>query len=96
MSEVQPIDYQTLPLELFTVTDLTDALTVEASAVLLDTSRRAIYTIRNTNALSPARMVRLINEVKTDEATYRQRLVVMRNMQSTRRHKRAEQSTTET
>jgi hypothetical protein len=46
----KPADYATLPLELWTVTDLTDALTVDVSAALLKTTQRAIYTIRNTNA----------------------------------------------
>ena len=48
---LKPADYAALPLELWTVTDLTDALTVDKAAALLKTSKRAIYTIRNTNVL---------------------------------------------
>lgn len=90
MSAVQPVDYQTLPLELFTVKDLTDALGVPRSAELFSTSMRAIYTIRNTNVLSEHRVLMLINEIKKDEAGYRQRLMIKRNMQKTRADQRAE------
>lgn len=79
-----PGDYQTLPLELFTVKDLTDALGVQRAAEIFNTSDRAIYTIRNTNVLSEQRALLLINEIKRDEAAYRQRLVIKRNMQKTR------------
>lgn len=81
-------DYMTLPLEKFTVTDLTDAIGVVKSAALLNTSRRAIYTIRNTNVLSVDRVLLLIEEVRKTEADMRQRLVVMRNMQSERKARR--------
>ena len=84
----EPLEYQTLPVEVFTVTDLTDALGVEKSAELLNTSRRAIYTIRNTNALSPERMMCLIAAVRENETNCREKLVVMRSMQQTRRENR--------
>lgn len=84
MTAVQPVDYQTLPLELFTVKDLTDALGVHRSAELFHTSLRAIYTIRNTNVLSEHRVLILIREIQKDEAGYRQRLMIKRNMQKTR------------
>lgn len=87
--EQKNTDYMTLPLEQFTVTDLTDAIGVVKAAGLLDTSRRAIYTIRNTNVLSVDRVLLLINEMRKDETALRQRLVVMRNMQAQRHARRA-------
>lgn len=93
MTAAQPVDYLTLPLELFTVTDLTDAIGVERAAELLNTSKRAIYTVRNTNVLSQERVLALINEVKTDETGYRQKLVIKRNMQLTRAKQREERAT---
>lgn len=89
MTAVQPVEYMTLPLELFTVKDLTDALGVTRSAELFSTSMRAIYTIRNTNVLSEQRVLLLIGEIRKDEAGYRQRLVIKRNMQKTRADQRA-------
>ena len=93
MTAVQPVDYQTLPLELFTVKDLTDALGVTRAAELFNTSLRAIYTIRNTNVLSENRVLRLIDEIKKDEASYRQRLMIKRNMQKTRADQRVARET---
>lgn len=87
--EHENIDYMTLPLEQFTVTDLTDAIGVIKAAELLQTSRRAIYTVRNTNVLHVDRVLTLINEVRKDEANLRQRLSVMRNMQAQRQARRA-------
>lgn len=88
-AELKPVDFQTLPLELFSVTDLTDALGVKESAELLDTSRRAIYTIRNTNVLSAERVKKLIDAVQANEAECRQKLVIMRNMKQNRAARRA-------
>jgi len=93
MTAAQPVDYLTLPLELFTVTDLTDALGVERAAGLFATSKRAIYTVRNTNVLSQERVLTLINEIKKDEPGYRQKLVIKRNMQLTRAKQREERAT---
>jgi hypothetical protein len=90
MPAAQPVDYLTLQLELFSVTDLTDALGVDRAAALFDTSKRAIYTVRNTNVLSQERVLILINEIKKDEASYRQKLVIKRNMQKQRAVQRAE------
>lgn len=89
MTAVQPVDYQTLPLELFTVKDLTDAIGVARAAEIFNTSDRAIYTVRNTNVLSETRVLMLINEIKRDEPGYRQKLVIKRNMQKTRADNRA-------
>lgn len=89
MTAVQPVDYLTLPLELFTVKDLTDAIGVSRAAEIFNTSDRAIYTVRNTNVLSEQRVLLLINEIKRDEANYRQKLVIKRNMQKTRADNRA-------
>lgn len=93
MAASQPVDYLTIPLELFTVTDLTDALGVERAAELFDTSKRAIYTVRNTNVLSQERVLMLINAIKTNEAHYRQCLVIKRNMQLVRAQQREERAT---
>ena len=84
MTAVQPAEYQTLPLALFTVSDLTDALGISRSAEILATTPRAIYTVRNTNVLSEPRAVRLIDEIKKDEAGCRQRLMIIRNLQKAR------------
>jgi len=92
MATKQPVDYQTLPLELFTVKDLTDAIGVARAAEIFNTSDRAIYTVRNTNVLSERRVLMLIHEIKRDEAAYRQRLVIKRNMQKTRADARAERT----
>ena len=89
MTAVQPVDYLTLPLELFTVKDLTDAIGVSRAAEIFNTSDRAIYTVRNTNVLSEQRVLLLINEIKRDEVNYRQKLVIKRNMQKTRADNRA-------
>lgn len=83
----KPADYTTLPLELWTVTDLTDALTVEKSAELLNTTKRAIYTIRNTSIQSVERTMTLIAAVRTDEEACRRRLIVIRNAQHVRASK---------
>jgi len=93
MTVAQPVDYLTRPLELFTVTDLTDAIGVKRAAELLNTSKRAIYTVRNTNVLSQERVLALINEVKTDETGFRRKLVIKRNMQLTRAQNREERAT---
>jgi len=79
-----PADFATCPLEQMNVKDLTDALGIGASAKLLNTSARAIYTVRNTSALSPDRMLRLIAAVRQDEENCRRRLVVTRLLQAER------------
>ena len=84
---LKPSEYTTLPLELWTVTDLTDALTVEVAAALLNTTKRTIYTTRSTNIIAVDRAVVLIDAVRKDEANCRQRLVVRRNAQYTRAEK---------
>lgn len=84
----KPADYATLPLELWTVTDLTDALTVEKACKLLNTTKRAMYTFRNTNIMSVQRTLLLIEAVRNDEDQCRQQLVVKRNAQHTRAQKR--------
>ena len=84
---LKPSEYTTLPLELWTVTDLTDALTVEVAAALLNTTKRTIYTTRSTNIIAVDRAVILIDAVRKDEANCRQRLVVRRNAQHTRAEK---------
>lgn len=81
----KPEDYYVLPLDLFSVTDLTDAIGIERAAELLGTSSRAIYTVRNTNEMGLERVAKLQAEIKLDEEAARKRLVQMRNLQSIRR-----------
>lgn len=78
------LDFTTCPLEQLSVKDLTDALGIAESAALLKTSARAIYTVRNTSALSADRMLQLIAAVKADEENCRRRLVVTRRLQAER------------
>lgn len=80
----EQLDYATCPLEQLSVKDLTDALGIAESALLLNTSARAIYTVRNTSALSPDRMLQLIAAVREDEENCRRRLVVTRRLQAER------------
>jgi hypothetical protein len=84
-----PLDYQTVPLELLDITDLTDALGVELSAGILNTTKRSIYTVRNTNVLGIERRTALINAVRSNEANCRQRLVVLRQRQREKDARRA-------
>ena len=81
---VQSVDYMTLPLAEFTVRDLTDAIGVEAAATLLGTSRRAIYTTRNTNRIGIDRTMKLIQAIQANEQEFRMRLTVTRNLKSAR------------
>lgn len=78
------IDYMLLPLDKFTVRDLTDALGVEASATLLNTSRRSIYTTRNTNRIGAGRVMKLIQAIQANEQECRMRLSVTRSLKATR------------
>lgn len=87
-SERKPEDYYTLPLDLFSVTDLTDALSIERAADILGTSCRAIYTVRNTNEMGLERVAKLQAAIVKDEAGARQRLVRMRYLQAIRRASR--------
>jgi len=88
LAERKPEDYYTLPLDLFSVTDLTDALGIERAAKLLGTSSRAIYTVRNTNEMGLERVALLQAAIRMDETGARARLVQMRNLQSIRRAQR--------
>jgi hypothetical protein len=84
MSVMQPSEYMTQPLELWSVVDLTDALGIAKAAETLGTSSRVVYTVRNTGALSVDRVKKLINAVREDEPEYRQKLVIARNLQKQR------------
>ena len=88
--KLRDIDYASVPLEEFTIAELTDALGVEASAALLETSARAIYTIRNTNVLSAARVMKLIAAVRANESDCRYKLGIMKKMHDARQAARAE------
>jgi len=87
-AERRPEDYFTLELELFSVSDLTDALGIPLAAKLLGTSCRSLYTVRNTNEMGPERLGKLQAAVRKDEKTARARLVQLRNMQQLRRASR--------
>lgn len=78
------IDYLTVPLELLTLKDLTDATGIAKAAEVLETSARAIYTQRNTGRIGVDRLQKLIDFIKSDpehEAHCRQRLFLLRKMQ---------------
>jgi hypothetical protein len=90
-TDLQPTDYRKLPLELFTITDLTDALGVDEAARVLNTSKRAIYTIRNTNRVGVGRLMTLIEAVRMSESACRARLVALHNMRATREQTHATQ-----
>ena len=79
-----PEAYLKLPLDSFTIKDLTDALGVAVAAKKLGTTARAIYTVRNTNNVSVERFMQLVSAVREDEAACRRRLVILRNMQKAR------------
>lgn len=81
--------YKDLPLELFTPTDLTDALSVEVAAGLLNTSKRSIYTIRHSNYMSPERTQILRTAIRADEESCRSRLVALRHMKEFRQNEKA-------
>lgn len=84
----ETLDFATCPLEQLSVKDLTDALGIAKAAELLNTTARAMYTVRNTSALGAPRMMALIAAVKEDEATCRQRLIVTRRLQAERERRK--------
>lgn len=84
-TERKPEAYFDLPLELFSVADLTDALGIPEAAKLLGTSCRSLYTVRNTNEMGLERLQVLQHAVRQDEKAARARLVQRRNMQQLRR-----------
>lgn len=59
----ESIDYRNTPVSQWSIRLLTDALTIDAAASLLGTSRRSVYTVRNTNVLSIERRQQLISAV---------------------------------
>ena len=81
--------YKKLPVDQFTITELTDALGVEVSAALLGTSKRAVYTVRNTNVLGIERHKLLIDAVRSKEAECRERLLFMLQRRERREEARA-------
>lgn len=81
--------YKKLPVDQFTITELTDALGVEVSAALLGTSKRAVYTVRNTNVLGIERHKLLIDAVRSKEAECRERLLFMLQRRERREASRA-------
>lgn len=82
-----PDAYRTLKLDQWTITDLTDALSIPRVRELLGTSARVIYTIRHTNAVGYDRYVKLVDAVKADEKACRERLVTLRSLRAARRAK---------
>ena len=81
--------YKKLPVDQFTITELTDALGVEVSAALLGTSKRAVYTVRNTNVLGIERHKLLIDAVRSKETECRERLLFMLQRRERREDARA-------
>jgi hypothetical protein len=66
------------------VVELTDAIGLAESAALLDTTPRAIYTIRHTRVISYARMVKLMDMFKADEKSYREQMAYKLRLQAER------------
>lgn len=85
----KPAAYLKLRLMEWSVKDLTDALTPAKSAVIINTSLRAIYTMRNTGIMGRERRDMLVDAVKANEQEFREQLVVMRRMGEARAAKRA-------
>jgi hypothetical protein len=85
----EAIDYMSVPLDRLTLTDLTDAIGVAESAALLQTSARAIYTVRNTKSISVERVLALREHIRTNETHYRERLTILREKQNARKADRA-------
>lgn len=86
---LDPLYYHDAPIEKMTIAELTDALGIDRAAELLNTSRRAIYTVRNTNVLSIARHMLLIEEVKRDAVACRRRLILLQQRQIDKDARRA-------
>jgi hypothetical protein len=86
---VLPEEYATLPLERWTLVDMTDAIGVPETAVMLKTTRRAVYTFRSTKTIALPRIMQLIDKIKSNEKYYRSRLITLRTVQLARaaRHK---------
>ena len=78
-------DYMSVPIERLTLTDLTDAIGVAPSAKVLNTSCRAIYTVRNTQSISVNRVLALRAHFRTQEQHYRERLTILREKQQARK-----------
>lgn len=70
-----PVDYLTLPLEAWTLVDLSNALGLERTQSLFNTSRGNVRVLRHRNRTSTARMELLYAEVRKDEARIRRALV---------------------
>lgn len=79
-----PNDYFTLPLELWSYRDLTDALGIPKCCELLGTSPRSMYSTRSNPIVSAKRMQVLIDAVRANEDEMRRKLVVIRNTQAQR------------
>lgn len=70
-----PVDYLTLPLEAWTLVDLTNAIGLERTQELFETSRGNVRVLRHRNRTAAARMELLYAEVRKDEARIRRQLV---------------------
>lgn len=79
MSDPKPVDYFKLPIEVWTVKDLTDATGIAGAATLLGTSEGAIRMGRHRKYLRLDRIQALQDEVRRDEKAYRSKLVTIRN-----------------
>lgn len=70
------------PLDTLTIADLTDALGIGTAADLLGVSRRQIYTVRSSDRLGVARIAKLIDAIRKDEAACRERLLIVRTQKA--------------
>jgi hypothetical protein len=66
------------------VVELTDALGLQESAELLNTTPRAIYTIRHTRVVSYGRMVLLMDAFNKQESELRARMAYKLRMSEER------------
>ncbi len=74
---VDPAEFLTKPLELWTVRDLTDALGYQLSATVVGTSKAGIAQMRHRRSATNERLQRLRDAVAANEDGYRKALVTI-------------------
>lgn len=72
---VDPAEFLTKPLELWTVRDLTDALGYQLAAAVVGTSKAGIAQMRHRRSATSERLQRLRDAVAANEDDYRKALV---------------------
>lgn len=64
-------------LEGWSLKQLTDLIGIEESAILLNTTKASIYTVRSSNALSIKKRTALIDEIYARKEFYARKLKIM-------------------